>query len=179
MVNLSDAIKEAYATNPDNDIILNTIEILHPSFVDDSGNQTAIRLVLDNQNHYLRLENDAPLNNGEKVEFISCYFDFILPAIKENEPGQLQLSIDGVSREISTHIEQAKTTDIIKVIYRIYLLSNGEIPEMDPIHGSIQNISVNIFNISGTVLFSDFINTAFPDIYYSPKHFPGLINALG
>ena len=165
---LSDALKEAYASNSNNDVILNTIEIRHPSFVDDNGNSTSIRIVRDNQNHILKLENNL------SVEFIAGYFDFVLPSIQEKGLSQLQLSIDGISREIAQHLESAsRTNEIIEAVYRLFLYSTKSL-EMDPVHGIITNVSVNIFNITGYISFTDYINKKFPEMYYSSKTFPGL-----
>ena len=44
---LSQALKEAYASAPSEVILLHTLELRHPSFVDDNGNPTAIRVVRD------------------------------------------------------------------------------------------------------------------------------------
>ena len=42
---LSEAIKEAYASAPSQQIILHTLELRHPSFVDETGQLVAIRVV--------------------------------------------------------------------------------------------------------------------------------------
>ena len=66
---LSEALKEAYASAPSETVLLHTLELRHPAFVDDNGNPTAIRIVRDNKNYICRLEDTAPLNPGEEVEF--------------------------------------------------------------------------------------------------------------
>jgi len=160
---LSEALKEAYATNPNNDIILNTIEIRHTSF------STPIRVVLDNQNHSLTLED------GSDAEFVAGYFDVVLPSVKENELGQVRLNIDGVSREIAQYIEQAsESNDVIEATFRLYLNSNKQAPEMDPVEGFITNITVDVFRVTGNITFTDYINKEFPVLHYSAKTFPGL-----
>ena len=52
---LSEAIKEAYASAPSQQIILHTLELRHPAFVDEAGQPVAIRVVRD-------IFNDAVLN---------------------------------------------------------------------------------------------------------------------
>lgn len=78
---LSEALKEAYASAPSDVILLHTLELRHPTFVDDHGNSTAIRVVRDHINHTCTLENSAPLNHGEAVEFIAMAFDLELPPV--------------------------------------------------------------------------------------------------
>ena len=58
---LSEALKEAYASADSEIIILHTLELRHPAFVDENGLPTAIRVVRDNVNHICRLEESAPL----------------------------------------------------------------------------------------------------------------------
>lgn len=68
---LSEALKEAYASADSEIIILHTLELRHPAFVDENGLPTAIRVVRDNVNHICRLEESAPLNAGQDVEFVA------------------------------------------------------------------------------------------------------------
>ena len=72
---LSEALREAYASAPSDVVILHTLELRHPSFIDDNGLPMAIRVVRDNQNLTARMEGTAPLNAGEMVEFIAMGFD--------------------------------------------------------------------------------------------------------
>ena len=62
---LSEAIKEAYASAPSNQIILHTLELRHPAFVDELGQTTAIRVMRDTANLDARLEASAAPNGGE------------------------------------------------------------------------------------------------------------------
>ena len=42
---LEEAIREAYASCPSDRVVLHTVELRHPAFVDDNGNPTAVRVV--------------------------------------------------------------------------------------------------------------------------------------
>ena len=53
---LSEALREAYASAPSDVVILHTLELRHPSFLDDDGQPIAIRVVRDNQDLTARLE---------------------------------------------------------------------------------------------------------------------------
>lgn len=79
---LSETLKEAYASAPCNVILLHTLELRHPSFVDENGEPTAIRVVRDNINHICTLEDTAPLDPGKAVEFIAMGFDLGLPPVE-------------------------------------------------------------------------------------------------
>jgi hypothetical protein len=78
---LSEALREAYASAPSDIVILHTLELRHPSFVDDDDSSIAIRVVRDNQSLTARMETTAPLNAGEMVKFIAMGFDLELPPV--------------------------------------------------------------------------------------------------
>ena len=75
---LSQALKEAYASAPSEVVILHTLELRHPSFLDEDGQHVAVKVVRDNQDLTARLEETAPLNPGEMVTFIAMGFDLEL-----------------------------------------------------------------------------------------------------
>ncbi len=76
---LSQAIKEAYAAAPSGVVILHTLELRHPSFVDDDGNTTAIRVVRDHADLTARLESGVLreswpatlIDDGDIVTFVA------------------------------------------------------------------------------------------------------------
>jgi Domain of unknown function (DUF1833) len=67
MATLTEALAEVYASNPQDEVVLNTLELRHPTFVDDAGNPAPIRVVADYASATATLETDAPLNAGEAV----------------------------------------------------------------------------------------------------------------
>lgn len=172
-----EALKEAYAANPTNDVALDTIEIRHPAFVDDSGNPTAIRVVRGYDDIVATLEADAPLNAGQPVTFIAAAFDFTLPGFEEGQVPQLQITLDNVSREITAHLEQAiGQTAPIEVTYRPYLYSDLSAPQMDPpINMLLTQVSVDVFQVTGTATLNDVHNWGFPNSSYDLTSFPGLL----
>ena len=130
---LSEALKEAYASAPSDVILLHTLELRHPAFVDEIGNQTAIRVVRDNVNHTCTLEDTAPLNPGQAVEFTAMAFDLTLPPVEAIPVPEITLSIDNVSTEIIKYLDRAvETQDMIEMTYRPYLTSDLSCPQMDP-----------------------------------------------
>ena len=74
---LKDAIREAYASAPSKEIDLLTIELNHPAFTQP------LRVVRDNETLTARLEDTAPENPGETVDFLPYAFDLELPEMDE------------------------------------------------------------------------------------------------
>lgn len=174
---LSQAIKEAYATAPANVVTLNTLELRHPAFVDEFDQQTALRVVLNNENITARLEGDAPLNPGEDVLFVAMNFSFTLPEIDDSGTAQIRVQIDNVSREIGDNIEKTILyPDSIAITYRPYLSDDLTQPQMDPpLTMEVSDIDLDVFKVTLTAGFADIVNRRFPAELYTAERFPGLV----
>jgi hypothetical protein len=178
MSDLTPALKEAYAVAPTTSVILHTLELRHPEFIDDEGNATAVRVVRDTQNLTATLENGAPLNSGEDVTFIGLGFDFQLPATRENELPRLTLTLDAVAREVVVHLEAALVNPVpVDVTYRPYMSDDLTGPGMDPpLTLQLTNVTVDAFQITGLCVFDDILNRRFPNSVYDMR-FPTLFGA--
>jgi hypothetical protein len=174
---LSEALKEAYASNPVGQVIIETLEFRHPSFIDDNGNPAALRVVRDYQAVFVGLEATAPLQPGETVEFMAFAFDITLPGFEENQTPQLSITIDNVGRELITQLEAATSSQQpIEVTYRPYLLSDLSGPQMDPpITMTVTNAVADVFQIQMDATLDDVSNQPFPRRQYTPQDFPGLV----
>ena len=116
---LSEAIKEAYASAPSEQIILHTLELRHPAFVDEDGQQVAIRVVRDTGDLWARLESQAPLQAGERVQFVAMGFELDLPPVDTMPVPEITVTLDNVSREIVRHLDAAaESQSVIEVTYR-------------------------------------------------------------
>ena len=173
---LSEALKEAYASAPSDVTILHTLELRHPSFFDDDGNRTAIRVVRDNISHFCTLEETAPLDAGKTVEFIAMAFDLQLPPVETVPVPEITLSIDNVSTEIIQYLDNAiETQDMIEMTYRPYLSDDKSCPQMNPpITLVITDIQVDVMKISATARMMDIGNKSFPAENYTVSKYPGL-----
>lgn len=173
---LSEALKEAYASAPSDVILLHTLELRHPSFKDKNGQPTAIRVVRDHVDHQCVLENSAPLNPGEEVDFIAMAFDLELPPVNNTPTPEITVTIDNVSTEIIAYLDQAiETQDMIEMTYRPYLSDDLSCPQMDPpITLVITDISVDCYKITATARMMDIGNKSFPAENYTVKKYPGL-----
>lgn len=173
---LSQALKEAYASAPSEVILLHTLELRHPSFVDNNGKPTAIRVVRDNINHICTLEDSAPLDASKAVEFIAMGFDLELPPVEAIPVPEITLTLDNVSTEIIQYLDRAvETQDMIEMTYRPYLSNDLSCPQMNPpITLVITNITADISKISATARMMDIGNKSFPAENYTVKKYPGL-----
>lgn len=174
---MSAAIEEAYASNPVDERILDTLEFHHPTFVDEFGRRTAVRVVRDSVEWSLRLENTAPLNKDEYVTFLPVPFDFTQPGYAENQVPTLSFSISNVSRIITKYLEQAiAQTSPIQMYYRPYLQSDPTGPQINPvIIMTLSAATVGTMQVTGTASLSDVHNWPFPAQKYTPERFPGLV----
>lgn len=173
---LTEALKEAYASAPSDVILLHTLELRHPSFVDENDEPTAIRVVRDNINHICTLEDSAPLDADKAVEFIAMGFDLELPPVEAIPVPEITLTLDNVSTEIIQYLDRAvETQDMIEMTYRPYLSNDLSSPQMNPpITLVITEITANISKISATARMMDIGNKSFPAENYTVKKYPGL-----
>lgn len=175
---LSQAIKEAYASAPSDVIILHTLEIRHPSFIDEQWNNIAVRVVRDNRDLTGRLEDTAPINAGEFVKFSAMGFDLELPPIDTSPVPEITITLDNVSRELVKHLDAAvQTQDKIEVTYRPYLSDDLNGPQIDPPFTLVlTEVSADASRITGQARMLDIGNKAFPSEVYNAIRFPGLAN---
>lgn len=173
---LSQALKEAYASAPSDVVILHTLELRHPSFIDDQGLPTTVRVVRDNTDLIARLEPTAPINAGEIVTFIAMGFDLELPPVDTAPVPEISITIDNVSREMVKHLNNAaESQDKIEVTYRPYLSTDLEGPQMDPpITLVLTEVEADIFRITGRARMLDVGNKAFPSVTYNSQNYPSL-----
>ena len=173
---LSQALREAYAAAPADVVILHTLELRHPSFVDENDHPTAIRVVRDNSDLTARLEASAPLNPSQMVTFVAMGFDLELPSVDTAPVPEITITLDNVSREIVKHLDgAAESQSPIEVTYRPYLSTDLEGPQMDPpITLVLTEVSADVFRVTGRARMLDVGNKAFPSQTYSAVNFPGL-----
>ena len=173
---LEQAIREAYASAPADTVILHTLELRHPAFVDDDGVPTAIRVVRDHADLNARLETDAPLDAGQRVRFVALGFELELPPVDTAPVPEIAVTLDNVSREIVRHLDEAATSlERIEVTYRPYLSTDLEGPQMDPpITLTLTEVEVDVFRATGRARMLDIGNKAFPADLYTATRFPGL-----
>ncbi|AJD82791.1 DUF1833 family protein [Achromobacter xylosoxidans] len=170
------AMKEAYASSPIDEVELYTLELRHSRFRDEFGEPTTVRVVQGYEDVTLGLEDDAPVDPGKMVLFKAVRFALTLPRVEENAVPELQITISNVSREITKHLEEAiAVLEPISVTFRPYLASVPEHPQMNPpLHLTLKKVKVDVFQVTGTASLEDVHNWPFPFRKYLPDEWPGL-----
>ncbi len=200
---LSAAIREAYASAPADVVILHTLEIWHPAFVEDgvarpirvvrNFEDTAtwlalggaeVRAVLDGLDEearrkvglVARLEAGAPRDAGLLVPFVALGFELELPPVDTIPVPEIVVTLDNVGREIAKHLDAAAVSqERIEVTYRPYLSTDIEGPQMDPpMIMTLSEVEVDVFRITGRARVLDIGNKAFPSEIYTIRKYPGL-----
>lgn len=176
-MSMSLAIEEAYASNPIDELVLDTLEFHHPAFVDEFGVRTGVRIVRDSQAWEFKLEDSAPLSPGQYVEFSPVPFEFSPPGFEEGQVPTLQLTVSNISRIITRYLELAiAQTTPIEVYFRPYLSSDTSIPQINPvIVMKLTSVTATTMSITGTATLSDVHNWPFPAKKYTAERFPGLM----
>lgn len=179
---IEQALAEVYASAPLDQLDVDTLEIWHPSFVDDQGNPAPIFLAIgydaDPEAPFrARLEPDAPRRAGELIEFVAAAIKFQRPDVEEGQLPQIKLELDNVDRAIVQYIELAQGQPApIEILYRPYLLSDPSAPQMDPpLMMEVVAIEANVFTVSLSASMADVFNFPFPQTVYTPDRFPGLL----
>lgn len=172
----SEALAEAYASAPEQAIILHTLEFRHSSFI-VNGVPVAPRVVNDHTKLEAYLEPGAPLNGGELVEFLPVRFSFSLPS--ESESGrspEMTVTVDNVARILIPYLDLAKDSrDPIYMTWRPYLADDLTTPHMDPpITLTLRGISADMTTVSARAGFADLTNRRFPAQEYTSVDHPGL-----
>lgn len=157
------AIREAYATVPADELVLETLELTHST----TG---TVRLVRDRQDHTLTLET------GVAVTFTGCAFRMALPAAGENGTQDLQLGFDNTNRAVSDFVlALAQSAEPARIIYRPYLASDTTRPQMDPpLELVLSDVVIGVVEVTGRASFADVLNKRFPLDYYTRARFPSL-----
>lgn len=174
---LTDALAEAAALAPADEIIRHTLEIRHPDFRDDNGDLDSVWLVADTENLTAPLEDDAPVKAGEWVVFTALAFSFALAAIEPGTTPEIEITIDGVNRALIEYLDLAMASaKPISIAYRPYLdtaLEDG--PQMDPVPTfEVADITVGLTSVTIRARTGIDLRGAFPVRQYTLAEFPGL-----
>lgn len=172
----TDAIAEAYASAPIDELALDTLELYHPAFIDDQGLPTAVYVVLGYDDWELKLPADAILNANKKVKFLGCAFEFTLSEVSDDTIPQIQLSIKNANRQMSRYLELAAYSEkVIQVTYRPYLASDPDTVQLDPCPTfDLSDVTLDAFSAKGVASLQDVHNMPFPSEKYTPNRFGGL-----
>ncbi len=200
---LSAAIREAYASAPADVVVLHTLELWHPAFVEDgvarpirvvrnfedtatwlSLGGAEVQAVLDGLDAearrkvglVARLEAGAPRDARLLVPFVALGFELELPPVDTIPVPEIVVTLDNVGREIAKHLDAAAISqERIEVTYRPYLSTDIEGPQTDPpMTMTLSEVEVDVFRVTGRARVLDIGNKAFPSEIYTIRKYPGL-----
>lgn len=171
-VSYSDALTAAYASAGEDEVTLDTLEFIHPSF------DGSVRVVNDRTPLLAFLEVTAPLNPGEEVEFKPVDFRFTRQS--ETDSGslpELELFVDNVAQTLIPYLDLAKESRVpIIMIWRPYLASDTSGPHMDPVISlTLRGVFADMNSVSARAGFTDLTNLRYPASEYTSRKFPGLV----
>lgn len=162
---MEQALAEAYASCPSSIVVLDTLAINHPSFLDGP-----ILLV----NDYADLT--AALETGEVVTFTRFAFKAVRPAVNAEGVTEVIVTIDNASGEIARLLVAASASiyPLVTTI-RNYRSDDLSKPSGRLIPGEIRNVSLDEQTCELRIGFGQIANQAFPSQLFTPQRFPGLV----
>lgn len=175
---VSEALLEAGALAPSEEIFYETLEFRHASFVDDNGDTDSLWLVADAKDLTAPLEADAPIKPGQYVTFSRSGISGVYrPAIEPGATPEIEITVDGVSRAIVYYLDLAmEAATPLTMAYRVYLdsaIADG--PQMDPVPTfEIAEIAVTLTGVKLKARTRIDLRGAFPVKQYTITEFPGL-----
>jgi hypothetical protein len=175
-ISYSEALAAAYASAPEAEILLDTLEFRHASFV-TAGLPYAVRVVNDHSELLAFLEDDAPLNAGEQVSFMPTRFTLTRPS--ETDSGstpELEIVVDNAARLLVPYLDAVKESrDPVMITWRPYLASDLTGPHMLPVLTlSLTSVSMNMSQVVARAGFGNMVNRRFPALEYLSLTHPGL-----
>lgn len=179
-----EAIAEARASASINQFEIETIEMLHPAFVGDDDMPDSLRLVLDERDWNLQLENSAPLHGGQIVKFTSAAMRVDPPSQEEGSLGSVRLGFDFVSRAVQPWLDKAVSIRADgRLILRTWLATRNEVTGDYSVTGmplevlaglTVREVNCTATSVELTAQFRDLVNVGFPRRYFRQDDFPGL-----
>lgn len=162
---LTDALKEAYATAQSDVVYLDTLDIRHPDVV------LPILLIAD------RIGRDLLIEDDTIQTFSPCGFRFVLPSAGDNGVQELSVAIDNVDRRASDFVKSVSgSKDPVTITYRPFLLDDGiaTLAMNPPLILFLTDVVITASDITGRATFADILNRDFLSVNYSRRNFPGL-----
>ncbi|WP_020699227.1 DUF1833 family protein [Reyranella massiliensis] len=176
---LKEAMAEAYAMAPTDEVLISTLELRHPAFLGEDGLPDSAWVTTDEADFEGTLEIDAPVRPGQTVTFRSLAFRFLLAPIEPTARTELQIEIDNVSGLLMEQLDRAQgDARKVQIAYRPYLASDPSEPQMiPPPTYDLSNVKMNPVTSRATARVDIEFDRAFPSRVYTAREFPWLIGA--
>lgn len=175
---ISEALAEAYAIAPAEEIIVDTLEVRHPSFIDAAGNPDSMWITTNEVELSAEIEGGAPIKAGQTVVFRAIPFSFSRPRIEAGSTASIDIRIDNINRDWIKALDRAVVEPSkILVCYRCYLASSLlDGPQIIPPPTFVlSQCDVDMFCLRGSARVAIDLAGSFPRRLYTAAEFPGLI----
>ena len=140
------------------EVFLMCITISHSSFADP-----------------YRLVNDLTPLARMSGSFEPFAFQLALPGENDDQPPQVQMTIDNVDRKILQAIRTLPAGERVAVALEVVLEASPDTVEVGPVDLKILAVNYDLATITATLgLDDDILNTAFPGASYTPVNSPGV-----
>lgn len=175
---LDHAIAEARTHAPTDTVIYRALEFQHISFTEPL--RVVRRSPSERSPHMaFGLEDDAPENPAETVDFLRVPFEVTLPRQGSRSPGQLTLRVDNIGRELSERLNAAREDrSPLHIIYREYVEGDEGYPAEVMRGFQVHSVSVASESCEGSAKLVDWLNKVVGKAY-TPEEFPGLVRRNG
>lgn len=152
-----------YASAPTDVVIISTVELDAPSFVQPIRNCTGFE------------DQTVTLETSEVVMFTAAGIDVALPARDESGKQDLVFAIENVTGEAQAAIDHAlESGEVITMTYRKYLSVDLSAPAEAPARMTVINVNMNASTAQVRCSYNDIIGRAWPRRRYTPEFSPGL-----
>lgn len=161
MITLTPAQREAYARAETSTVDLFSFELRHSTF------PQPVRMISYDQNISIELEENAPANPGETVEFMGVAFKAPAESI-DTEPGNtLTVAVSGISNQVLPYLNVAnETLEPIACTVRhvaFHTKTDTVIGVGRPIEMQVRNFNVGMLTVQMTLGFTN-LNTRTLDV---------------
>lgn len=176
---LQQAVLESYASAVQYTILLYTLEFNHDAFSQPARVCRWSAASPQPEKFYCKLEDDAPYNPGEIVEFIGLPFEVQFPDKTDGNAGEFQFKVNGIGFELDADLEAAALSGgKITAILRIYVKGyedKGPEEVWRNINIKSPSIDATTGDVTANGSFFDWINRTF-GYNYTPGKYPALCN---
>lgn len=175
-ISISEAIAESMASATVGDPLLMTLEIRR-DWVDENGDPLVARVVNDYRPLTATLEDDAPVQPGEAVEFTPVPFRHARQEQTDSgAPSAVGIEVDNVSQRLTELLVREKTSrEPLRLIEREYLPSDTSAPHIiPPTKLVLSKVEVGSATASANAGFGDLTNRRFPVDLYTRERFSAL-----
>lgn len=176
---LTRAVLESYASAVQETILLYALEIDHKAFTQPARVVRWTAAQPEPEVFRCKLEDTAPRNAGEVVDFIGCPFEVKFPDKSDSTSGEFQFKVAGVAFELDSQLEEAALSGgKISAILRVYVKGEeleGPAEVWPGIHLESPSIDPTTGDISVTGSLFGWGNRTFGR-NYTPGRYPALCN---